>query len=111
MVVKPSAKAGDFWWGSRHQNCLSHDIASRDRDNAVNMEEIQTDPPPRKRLKLQHNLDGAMDQIVAPDQDNPMADVPSVDEAALQLDKEVQCGITEFIHSDAQAFTGVLKKR
>ena len=77
------------------------------------MEETQPDPPPRKKLKLRHNLDGAMDEVVTPDQDNPMADQPSAeaDEAALQLDKEVQCGITEFIRSNAQAFTGVLKKR
>ena len=77
------------------------------------MDETLTHPPPRKKLKLQHNLDGAMDESVAPDQANLMADAPPVeaDEATLQLDKEIQCGITEFIHSDTQAFTGVLKKR
>lgn len=77
------------------------------------MEENQSDPPPRKKLKLQYSLDGAMDESVAPEQSNPMSEAPSVeaDQAALQLDKEVQCGITEFIHSDVQAFTGVLKKR
>lgn len=77
------------------------------------MERPEPDSPPRKRVKIQHHVDGAMDEIVASDADKPMADAPSVqaDGAALQLDKEVQCGITEFIHSDVQAFTGVLKKR
>ena len=68
---------------------------------------------PLKKIKLQHATDGAMDDVAVSAGDKPMADAPSTtaDQTVLQLDKEVQCGITEFISSNHQAFTGVLKKR
>ena len=77
------------------------------------MDEPDSLTPPRKKLKVEHNIDGAMDDRVAPYIEKHLADTPSIaaDEAALQLAKEVECGITEFIHSGVQAFTGVLKKR
>ena len=72
----------------------------------------ESNPLPRKKLKTRHQIDGAIDDDT-PVKTHPMADAPSTtaDQAALQLDKEVQCGITEFIHAEHQAFTGILKKR
>ena len=66
----------------------------------------------RKRIKLQHGIDGAMDDINGPVTEKAFNDPPlSPARIASQLDKEAQCGITEFIRSDRQAFAGILKKR
>ena len=71
------------------------------------MDAADPDLSPRKKIKVQHSLDGAMDDNNAVIDSH---DIPR-DETGLQLDKETQCGVTDFVRSAQQAFTGVLKKR
>lgn len=71
------------------------------------MEENDLTTSPRKKMKLQHVMDDAMDGI-ATDADKAAV---QADQTASQLDKEVRCGITEFVRPALPGFTGVLKKR
>lgn len=71
------------------------------------MDGIDNTTSPRKKVKLQHAIDGAMDETAA-DTDRPAV---QADQTTSQLDKEVQCGITEFVRPGLPGFTGVLKKR
>ena len=71
------------------------------------MDGIDITASPRKKVKLQHAMDGAMDETTA-DTDSPAI---QANQTISQLDKEVQCGITEFVRPSLPGFTGVLKKR
>lgn len=67
----------------------------------------------RKRLKTVHHFgnDGIEEQI--PPMTVPVTEEASMQDvnAALEPDKEAECGITEYIDTPRQRFTGVLKKR
>lgn len=69
---------------------------------------------PRKKLKAHHHMDTTMD-------DKPTSNMPSathIQPATVdasdemdRLDKEVQCGIIEYVSPHLPGFTGILKKR
>ncbi|KAL8711161.1 MAG: hypothetical protein Q9220_004306 [cf. Caloplaca sp. 1 TL-2023] len=68
---------------------------------------------PRKKLKAHHSSIGAMDQSMIPEMPSTKAPHASIDSSGIEdrFDKEVQCGITEYVNSDLPGFTGILKKR
>ena len=71
------------------------------------MDDTESVESPRKKVRLHRPANGAMDDLAT------MTEIPParVDEAALQVDKETQCGITETIDSSLQTFEGIMKQR
>ncbi|KAL8827095.1 MAG: hypothetical protein Q9191_003394 [Dirinaria sp. TL-2023a] len=69
---------------------------------------------PRKRLKTVHHFgNDGMEEEHTPPTAVPMTDELTMQDsnAAPEPDKEVECGITEYVDTAVQRFTGVLKKR
>lgn len=72
------------------------------------MDDADLPSSPRKKLKAEHpQPDETMDHPLI---DHSLArDETSSPEKF--IDKEVECGITEFVSPDLTGFTGILKKR
>lgn len=68
---------------------------------------------PRKKVKLEHHFgnDGVEEGTASTDE--PMTKAINMQDlnAAPEPDKELECGITQFVDSTKQGFSGVLKKR
>ncbi|KAL8657313.1 MAG: hypothetical protein Q9226_002047 [Calogaya cf. arnoldii] len=78
------------------------------------MDDNDLSTSPRKKLKAHHDMDTTMDDKPAPyvpslTHIQPIATDTSDDKD--RLDKEVQCGIIEYVSPHLPGFTGVLKKR
>ena len=71
------------------------------------MDDTQSLESPRKKVRLHLPANGSTDDVVTMAEISPA----QVDEAALQEDKETQCGITESIDSSLLTFEGVMKQR
>ena len=71
------------------------------------MEDVESVESPRKKVRL-HQLAGHATDDVSKMTVQLSA---QVDEAAFQVDRETQCGITESVDSSLQTFTGVMKQR
>ena len=82
------------------------------------MDDQDMSSSPRKRLKLgmETTMPGSevqtpSEQPAAPDEALSATTKPSMDYYELQLRKEEDVGITEFVSPDLPGFSGVLKKR
>ena len=71
------------------------------------MEDVESVESPRKKVRLHQPASHATDDVAKMTVQLPA----QVDEAALQVDRETQCGITESVDSSLQTFTGVMKQR
>ena len=78
--------------------------------NYLTMDDPNNLATPRKRLKLQHpstnyNMDGVSE--------TPMANTVSAKDqsATPSIDKEAECGITEYVDRHKPGFSAILKKR
>ena len=71
------------------------------------MEDIDSLDSPRKKVRLHQPASHPTDDVATMTEKLPA----QVDEAALQVDRETQCGITESVNSSLQIFTGVMKQR
>ena len=77
------------------------------------MDDFGNEVSPRKKLKVHHpSLDGNMEQSADILNEAPTG-AASIEDGnpAPGLDKDGQCGITEFVDLDKPGFSGVLKKR
>ena len=83
------------------KNCVS-----KERPRFI-MDYTETLSSPRKKVRLNQPANGSTDDVVTMTKISPA----QVNEAALQEDKETQCGITESIDSSLQTFEGVMKQR
>lgn len=108
---------GSILVGLLHYLVLSTAVLTRPRKANFKVYFSTMDNPnnlasPRKRLKVQHlvenrNMDGAPDSPT-----KSMAEAgPAQDESATHLDKEAECGITEFVDRGKPGFSAILKKR
>jgi tRNA pseudouridine13 synthase len=81
------------------------------------MEDLDSPSSPRKKLKLDshRNSEFPSSSPQEPPATNggiiPTMAAKSVDPASLQLHKEEDVGITEFVSPDLPGFSGILKKR
>ncbi|KAL8925366.1 MAG: hypothetical protein Q9172_002246 [Xanthocarpia lactea] len=67
---------------------------------------------PRKKLKAHHEMHAKMDNQPASHVPSTAQKQPTTDsDAEDKLDKEVQCGIIEYVGPNLPGFTGILKKR
>ena len=71
------------------------------------MNEMESAESPRKKVRLHQPANDATDDVVTMIEISPA----QVDESALQVDKETQCGITESIDPTLESFKGVMKQR
>ncbi|KAL8950378.1 MAG: hypothetical protein Q9222_003595, partial [Ikaeria aurantiellina] len=68
---------------------------------------------PRKKLKAHHNPIADMDQSAGSGLPSTTPTHAPIESSGIEdrFDKEVQCGITEYVNPELPGFTGILKKR